>query len=112
MFSAIRRYAILAAPMRFKLVLLTSFIGALSGAGASVGIVFATLGSWRYFISEPTHDWTGVVLYAIPLATALVGSIFVYRHTARRRKLQSVLTGLLILLLCLLVFIGLTFSNL
>ena len=97
--------------MRFKLVLLTSLIGALISAGTSVGIVSATLGSWQWFLSQPTHDSTGLVIYAIPLATALGASIFVYRHTARRRKLQSVLTGILILLLCLVIFIGLTFSS-
>lgn len=97
--------------MRFKLVLLTSLIGALIGAGAVVGIGFATLGSWIGFLKQPPHDWTSTLIQAIPLATALGASIFVYRHTARRRKLQSVLTGILILLLCLVIFIGLTFGN-
>jgi hypothetical protein len=109
MFSAIRRYVILAAPMRLKLVLLTSLVGMLISAGAALGLAVATVGSWKAFF-DPSRpiDWTVVAIYAIPLLTAVVASVFVYRHTARRRKLQSVLTGVLVLLLSLIVYIALT----
>ena len=36
---------------------------------------------------------------AIPLLLTTLGSVFVYRHTARRRKLQAALTALFALVL-------------
>ena len=93
--------------MRFKLVLLTSLAGALIGAGASIGLIRATLGSWMktYDPALSAHGWTAIVIYLIPLTIALLGGVFVYRHTARRRKLQAVITGTLVLLLCLVAYI-------
>jgi len=38
-------------------------------------------------------------MWTIPLLIGLLAGVFVYRHTARRRKLQSVLTGILVLVL-------------
>lgn len=95
--------------MRLKLVLLTSLVGAVIGAGASIAMIVGTLGSWN--IADPAfsaHGWTAIVIYAIPLATAIAASVFVYRHTARRRKLQAVLTAILVLLLSLLAFTALS----
>jgi hypothetical protein len=93
--------------MRLKLVLLTSLIGAVIGAGASIAIIVATLGSWMK-LADPALSKSGgtSVIFLIPLTTAGIGSFFVYRHTARRRKLQAALTGILILLLCLMTFIA------
>ena len=42
----------------------------------------------------------------LPIATTAFASIFVYRHTARRRKLQAVLTAILAILLTLGFFIA------
>jgi uncharacterized membrane-anchored protein len=41
----------------------------------------------------------------LPIATIIFASIFVYRHTARRRKLQAFLTVVLATLLTLALFI-------
>ena len=93
--------------MRLKLVLLISLIGALIGAGASIAIIVATLGSWQK-LADPTlaKNSGTIAIFLIPMTTAAMGSFFVYRHTARRRKLQAALTGILILLLCLIAFIA------
>ena len=73
-------------------------------------IVAGTLGSWMK-ITDPAlsaQRWTAIVVYVIPLITALVAGFFVYRHTARRRKLQAALTAILVLLLCLMTFTAVT----
>jgi cytochrome bd-type quinol oxidase subunit 2 len=44
-------------------------------------------------------------IYLLPVLTTLLASIFVYRHTARRRKLQAALTALISLLLSLALFL-------
>ncbi|HEY6122510.1 MAG TPA: hypothetical protein VIV66_21320 [Pyrinomonadaceae bacterium] len=88
--------------MRLKLVLITSFVSALIGAGASIAIILFV------FSSLTTLRTPGPLLLAIlflPLATVLLGAIFVYRHTARRRKLQALLTALLSMFLSLCLFL-------
>jgi hypothetical protein len=95
--------------MRLKLVLLTSLVGAVIGAGASIAIIVGAFGAWR--IDDPAlsaHGWTAIVIYVIPLVTAFAAGFFVYRHTARRRKLQAVLTAVLVLLLSWTTFVALT----
>jgi len=41
----------------------------------------------------------------LPVATIVVAAIFVYRHTARRRRLQAFLTTLIATLLTLAIFV-------
>jgi hypothetical protein len=85
--------------MRLKLVLIASAIAAIAGSGASIAIImFASvrpLSSPGLFVA---------VTYLLPTATILLASIFVYRHTARRRRLQAVLTATLAILLSLAAF--------
>jgi uncharacterized membrane protein HdeD (DUF308 family) len=45
------------------------------------------------------HDWLLLASAAVPLAMAGFAGFFIYRHTARRRKTQAVLTVLLTLFL-------------
>ena len=84
--------------MRFRLILLSSLAGALIGIALEIAIVVAALGSWTrsYDPVYNRHEW---VMWTIPLLIGLLAGVFVYRHTARRRKLQSVLTGILVLVL-------------
>ena len=98
--------------MRFKLILLVSLIAAILGAGISIiimetaarGLDFAQLHSRG---SSTTLLSLGLVLP--PTVTALLAGIFVYRHTAKRRKLQASLAGILVLLLCAVEFTLLVF---
>jgi small-conductance mechanosensitive channel len=43
--------------------------------------------------------------YLLPVLATLLASIFVYRHTARRRKLQAVLTAFISLVLTISFFV-------
>ena len=86
--------------MRLKLVIIASVLAAVVGAGASIALVLGVL-AVRSF-SSPGLLATSTLL--LPIATTVIASIFVYRHTARRRKLQAVLTALLATLLTVSMF--------
>jgi hypothetical protein len=89
--------------MRLKLVFIASLLAALLGSGASIAIILATFSSLRP-ITKP-----GVVVFStflLPIVTTLLASIFVYRHTARRRKLQAFLTAILSVILTLASFVA------
>jgi uncharacterized membrane protein YfcA len=88
--------------MRLKLVFIASFLSALIGAGGSIAIVLVAFNSFRPLTS------TGLVAFStilLPVITCLLASIFVYRHTARRRKLQAALTAILSIILSLAAFV-------
>jgi len=87
--------------MRLKLVFIAALIAALLGAGSAIAIILAVFSSLK-----PTAP--GLLLastYLLPALTTLLASIFVYRHTARRRKLQAMLTAIIAMLLTLLFFV-------
>jgi hypothetical protein len=89
--------------MRLKLVLLVSLIAALIATAASVLIVVFTRGSFLRIVDPQfQRGWELTLALETPwLLTALLGSLFVYRHTARRRKLQAALTLILVPVLSL-----------
>jgi hypothetical protein len=89
--------------MRLKLVLISSLIAAIVGAGSAIAIVLAVFSSLKPIT---TPGLLVVAIYLLPTAAAVTASIFVYRHTARRRKLQAALTAVLTVLLMLLLFLG------
>jgi hypothetical protein len=96
--------------MRFKLILLAVLVAALIGIAASVSINFAIPGPWMPFGGGRTTITLFYLALSLPSAiTALSAGIFVYRHTAIRRKLQAALTAILVLLLCSIAFTVLTF---
>ena len=88
--------------MRWKLLLIASLLATLVGAGATLGIVIGILGSPARY-TAPDMAVLGTLL--IPVAAITFASIFVYRHTARRRKLQAMATALLATILTLSIFI-------
>jgi hypothetical protein len=83
--------------LRWKLLVITSLAAAIAGAGGSYGLVYAVL----YF--SPGTRSSRVILFLcaelFPIATSVYAAVFVYRHTARRRKLQVIITVLLSLVL-------------
>ena len=84
--------------MRWKLLLVASLLAAIIGAGAMLGIVLILHGS----VSRPlTLDLTTAATLSISIVAITAAGIFVYRHTARRRLLQAVLTTLFAALLTL-----------
>jgi hypothetical protein len=81
--------------MRLKFVLLVSLVAAVIGAGACVLIVVAALGSWRYALAPANNQHPILVFLAVfvpPWVSAIAAGFFVYRHTAHRRKLQTLIT--------------------
>jgi len=84
--------------LRWKLLIVASLLAALVGAGACFAAARFLPGT------TPGTAQTGWVVAAtliIPLAAITFASVFVYRHTARRRALQAAATALLAALLTL-----------
>lgn len=88
--------------MRLKLVMIVALIAALVGAGSSVIIILTRSASLHVFSSP---DLVVTATLVLPIACVVLASIFVYRHTARRRKTQALLTGVLAAFLSLGIFI-------
>ena len=78
--------------MRWKLLLIVSTLATLVSAGASLGLSYGLLGTTERI---RTPDAAALAILAVPVAAITAASIFVYRHTARRRPLQAALTALL-----------------
>ena len=87
--------------MRLKLVLAASLLAAIVGAGSCIALVLLVF-SQQALLSP------GLLVastFLLPIATTIFASIFVYRHTARRRRLQAFLTAILAVLLTIALFI-------
>lgn len=88
--------------MRLKLVFLASLIAAFAGAGSAIAIIISVFSSLKP-ISTPGLLVLSTLL--LPALTVLLASAFVYRHTARRRRLQAALTTLIALLMTIALFV-------
>jgi len=81
--------------MRLKLVFLASFLAAVVGAGSCIALVLGVFS--RQALTSP-----GLLVlstFLLPIAAIIFASVFVYRHTARRRRTQAFLTLVLATLL-------------
>ena len=88
--------------MRLKLLIVSSLLAGLIGSGLSIVIITATIGSFGRATLDPrfrAHTWTWFIQLVPTFVAAIAAGIFVYRHTARRRRLQGTLTVILGLLL-------------
>lgn len=88
--------------MRLKLVIISSLIAAVVGAGSAIAIILSVFSSLRPVASP---GLLVVASYLLPALMIVLAAIFVYRHTARRRKLQAALTAILSLLLIIAFFV-------
>jgi len=88
--------------MRLKLVLTSSLLAAVVGTGSAIAIILSVFSSLKPIT---TPGLLVVSIYLLPMLATLLASIFVYRHTARRRKLQAILTAIIALLLTILFFV-------
>lgn len=88
--------------MRLKLVLISSLVAAIIGAGSAIAIILFVFSSLRP-ITRP--GLLVVSTYLLPTVATLLASMFVYRHTARRRRLQALLTAIITLVLTLSIFV-------
>jgi uncharacterized BrkB/YihY/UPF0761 family membrane protein len=91
------------ADMRWKLLLIASLLATLLGAGLTLLIIFALNGPGK------SLGFGGIYLLSTllcPIAAITYASIFVYRHTARRRSLQAILAALISIFLTLTVLLA------
>ncbi len=88
--------------MRLKLVLISALLAAVAGAGSAIAIILSVFSSLKP-IKAP--GLLVVSTYLLPTLATLLASIFIYRHTARRRRLQALLTAIIALLLTILFFV-------
>lgn len=84
--------------MRWKLLIVASLLAAVVGAGVCLTAAYFLLDPAR---SVSSSGWIAAATLLVPLAATTYATIFVYRHTARRRTLQTVATALLALMLTL-----------
>ncbi len=84
--------------MRLKLILAASSLAAVVGAGSCIVVLIFVFSTPR-----PLYPpvFMAVITFLLPATTTVVASIFVYRHTARRRRLQATLTAILAMLFSL-----------
>ena len=88
--------------MRLKLVLLASLLAAVAGTGSCIALVLGVFS--RQALTSPGLLVVSTLL--LPLAAIIFASIFVYRHTARRRRTQAFLTFVLASLLTIALLIA------
>ena len=88
--------------MRLRLVLAASVLAAIVGAGSCIALVLGVFSVKA--LSSPDLLVTSTLL--LPTGAIIFASIFVYRHTARRRRLQALLTAILATVLTLALFIS------
>ncbi|HEV2800303.1 MAG TPA: hypothetical protein VGW12_07390 [Pyrinomonadaceae bacterium] len=84
--------------MRWKLLIITSLVAALLSAAGMRALAYWMMGGVRPE-SAPERSGALFVVVIVPLLLTTLACIFVYRHTARRRKLQAALTALFSLVL-------------
>lgn len=89
--------------MRWKLLIIASLAAVVAGAGGSAGLLYLMTGRPA---PADRAGWLGLAALILPLAAITYASVFVYRHTARRRKLQAAATALLSLALSLAIFLA------
>ena len=93
--------------MRLRLVIAASLLAAIVGAGSCIALVLGVFSVKA--LSSPGLLVASTLL--LPTATIIFASIFVYRHTARRRRLQAALTAILAILLTFALFVSASILN-
>ena len=89
-------------PVRWKLLLVMSLVGGLVGVALWSGLAIGVFGSARVMAQE---DWRLLGSLLIPLGMTVLAAVFVYRHTSKRRKLQALLTTVLVLIMTALLYL-------
>jgi len=87
--------------MRWKVLILTSLAAAIAGVGLALTITLVFFDSLSELLAHAPA--TMIALALLFLAIAFAG-FFIYRHTARRRKLQTALAVVLTFLLTIAAF--------
>ena len=82
--------------MRWRLLVITSFAAAVVACGLWSTVAISLFGSAGELAR---HDWFLLASVALPLVFTVYAGVFAYRHTARRRKTQAMITAVLALFL-------------
>jgi len=82
--------------MRWRLLVITSLAAAVVACGLWSTLAIALYGSAGELAR---HDWFLLASAALPLVFVVYAGVFAYRHTARRRKTQAMITAVLALFL-------------
>jgi hypothetical protein len=93
--------------MRWKLLVMTSVVASLVG-GALWSALVAVLFGPAAVVAR--RDWLLPLSLVVPLGIAAFAGYFVYRHTARRRKTQAVITVIIALFLTALIHFAIAHS--
>jgi ABC-type transport system involved in multi-copper enzyme maturation permease subunit len=88
--------------MRLKLVFVSSVVAAAVGAGCTIAIILYVFSSLKPITAPGLFV---LATFLLPAGATLLATIFVYRHTARRRKLQAALTVIISLVLTIAFFV-------
>ena len=88
--------------MRWKLLVIASLAAAIIGCGLWSALAIGIFGTAR---ALARNDWLLLASAIIPLAVSVYSGVFVYRHTARRRKTQATFTVILALLFTLGIYL-------
>lgn len=88
--------------MRLKLVFVSSMVAATVGAGSAIAIILWVFSSLKAITAPGSLV---LATFLLPAGAILLASLFVYRHTARRRKLQAALTVLISVVLTITFFV-------
>lgn len=100
--------------MRWKLMFIAALVSGIAGTGLTLALIWAFIGYANPLGARlaVAFDFVALSALLIPLITTALASVFVYRHTARRRKLQATLTAVIALVFTLTFFIfGSTFFS-
>jgi len=84
--------------MRWKLILIVSLLASSLGAALTVLLLYFFSGSLQALKLSALELIAACVA---PALTVVLASLFVYRHTARRRTLQALLTAVVAVFLIL-----------
>jgi len=88
--------------MRLKLVFISSVVAATVGTGCAIAIILSVFSSLKPITAPGLFV---LATFLLPAGAMLLATIFVYRHTARRRKLQAALTVIVSLILTIAFFL-------
>ena len=79
--------------MRWKLLIVVVLVATFAGFGGWLALTVGIFGSAASMSRQPLWFLLSLI---IPLFFVVFAAFFVYRHTARRRKLQALLTAILV----------------
>lgn len=90
--------------MRWRLLIITVLLASLAATGIWLAILFGVYGINRSALRVQPLTWWFVVGGLSAVALTCYSGLFVYRHTARRRRMQAFLSIVLSLIVTLLLF--------